>query len=853
MAEFIDPDEIQEEGQQALPTESKFVDPDEVQEEPKKEAPKEGAFMSGVRGFTRGVEGAVEGTLQAGAKGLEKVGIPTERFQKQLATERAAKEAAYAESVRQHPLATRAGYLGGLIGTAGIVPGGVGGGIATRMATGGAAGAALGAAEYTDEGESRVKNALMGGVLGAGLPGLLGAAGAAKRGVKRLLPTKTKAAKEIAEDVVELTPGRAIEEASEAASKRTGISLTRGEATGAELVRAREGRIPMTRVMQKEVAKKVISREKAVEKQFDDVIDSIVPEGDKAAERTMNVLYKRAKTKSVDKDTVSELMTDPYFTKHYKKILRLRGDKIKASSVEHLDRIKRGLDDDISKATRAGENNLARELGEVKSSVIDSIEAVAPVYKTARQTAERVIFKRNILDDLNEISTKAGKSRATLDQVYDSMFKSPKMRDEFISKVEKLGGNTQQAKDVLTILNRINKSPIRKLMEKDPSLKSVKFGGGIQDTLTEGVRKLAAGRYNKALLDLSLDPKWEQEVAKIISKEGSTMSRMAALLAKVSAADKGDIENRNSSQIPKEVMENTKDTGLGMTSSPVLKNLINKSPTEASGKIINDKAIPKATSNKNPLIEDTIPSDKEINKLLKNIGPITDTEVEEAEDAKIRKMLKNIGPITDTEVEEAEAKAKKPRKFIESIPGKGIKDVLDEKTPREDKIRAFERKLPKKEAKEVSDFIEKNLSTPKKMQQYIKSLPKTKEGDKKRQMVHRITKAQKKLQGEKLTREEKLKRGAKEAAAFRKGLPKSLRGRKSRKGKKVPTYEEVHGDKGKTGNLLADLILVLVMALVGKKPSKGVKKSKKLRSKGRTTFAPESDAESPELTRLRNL
>lgn len=181
---FVDPDQVN--ADQII---NNFKDPDEV----KRDEPS--TFESTVTGFRRGVEDIAEGAIQAGAEGLQKIGVPTERFRGHLESMRQKREAEFERAKEAHPVASRAGFLAGTIGTAGALPGGKTGGALKQLGSLGATTGALGFLRYRDpEESSRIKNAALGGLLGMATLGLVKGTQKAARG---LLPTKQAAAKSI--------------------------------------------------------------------------------------------------------------------------------------------------------------------------------------------------------------------------------------------------------------------------------------------------------------------------------------------------------------------------------------------------------------------------------------------------------------------------------------------------------------------------------------------------------------------------------------------------------------------------------------------------------------------------------
>ncbi len=153
-------------------------------------------FMSGVTGFNTAIERPIHGILQPL---VENQYVP-ERLRnasRQVAVNR---EANYEREVERNPFSTLAGNVGGNVALyAPALMSGAGMGMSPYLA-GALSGGAQAGAQYVNPGESRLENALYGGVTGATLPVVGKAIGGVTKGVKNV--AKAYPVKKVAEKVI---------------------------------------------------------------------------------------------------------------------------------------------------------------------------------------------------------------------------------------------------------------------------------------------------------------------------------------------------------------------------------------------------------------------------------------------------------------------------------------------------------------------------------------------------------------------------------------------------------------------------------------------------------------------------
>ncbi len=96
-----------------------------------------------------------------------------------------------------------------------------------------------------------------------------------------------------------------------------------------------------------------------------------------------------------------DILTSPEVQSAYAKAKRLYPSKLAGlqdDSVEALDYVKRVLDDDINKAIRAGESNLARSRTQIKNELVSALDEAVPEYAKARKASGDYLSLTNAMD-----------------------------------------------------------------------------------------------------------------------------------------------------------------------------------------------------------------------------------------------------------------------------------------------------------------------------------------------------------------------------------------------------------------------------------------------------------------------
>ena len=343
----------------------------------------------------------------------------------------------------------------------------------------------------------------------------LRAFGKAKRWMS---PTKSEAAKDILEGAPDVLTTQA--KTIRKAAKGLGVDVSLGEMTADDVLKAAEARIPLTKATQKKVSLQRLAREKKLKTEATGLIEGIVPEGDKVAAKNAENIYSGLRDKTLSKDKFQEILNDPILQKNLKAAVTdvdFRMDQFKDGSVGQLNELKKFLDIKIGGQKITGTVN--RNLTEARSKLVSAIDESYPDFAKARKISQRIILKRQMIEDLDSIKLQPGLEKPTVSQFYDKLFSTTERKSEFLRAVEAAGGDVQQARNVMKVLSAVNKTTISKLARKDISPKEVQFGGDLTPQALSKIGKFFKGKYNEALLDLSFDPKFES-VAKELAKGG---------------------------------------------------------------------------------------------------------------------------------------------------------------------------------------------------------------------------------------------------------------------------------------------------------------------------------------------
>ena len=452
-----------------------------------------------------------------------------------------ATDEAYYAAKAEHPVAAMGGYAGGVIGQGMALPGGQATKFWGKVGEGALTGSNIGGVQYNEGNDAGVAtaNQILGGMVGAGVAGTVGAA----KGVSNYLSPKHTVVSGIGDDLSRTNADTVAK--TMAASKRTGIHLTPGEATGSQALANREGAVTMNPATQQLVERTVDSRQAATLANAKKVIDSVVPEGKSTLSKAVDNLYKKVENVTIkDKVGLESLKEYPIYGKISNKIVSELGPKApKPGTVGYLDTVKKYLDDEISSAIKSGKSASGGEVGalqSLKSKIVGLGDAASPEYSLARKGAQRLIVQNKIQQKLDKVLNSQGE--ATPKQINKAFFGSLKKTEELISELESVGVDKkaiQQVTDLATVLNKIDSGNYKDLLKRSTDYVS-------QYEVTQGGAGLAKiqlfkrlfGRRDAAIVDLISNPNWADELSKMANSKNNEaiFSRLSETVGRISAA-----------------------------------------------------------------------------------------------------------------------------------------------------------------------------------------------------------------------------------------------------------------------------------------------------------------------------
>lgn len=189
------------------------------------------------------------------------------------------------------------------------------------------------------------------------------------------------------------------------AGKRVGRILTPGEASENNYVMGLEGRMGATGEASAERTKiakaNQVKESAAINDLLDTIQDRSTPEAYSASKKKVKSLYDEANKWHLDSSEVESLKDDPVVEAAFKKVqsdpaYRRKLQGIPENSFAYLNQVKRALDDMEGAAIKSGEGSRAMEFGDARTDLLDRMDEVAPVYKTARQEAQKGIIRTQI-------------------------------------------------------------------------------------------------------------------------------------------------------------------------------------------------------------------------------------------------------------------------------------------------------------------------------------------------------------------------------------------------------------------------------------------------------------------------
>lgn len=529
-------------------------------------------IMSMVDGFNRQFEKAAIGTMQLGS-----YLIPgTQGFRDRLSQvnqEGSANGFVVGEknanqSFNKNPMSYSAGALGGLIGS-GIAYGGpsvaVGKAVAPEAAAAiqglqgsspylgaAASGAAGGAAYGLTQPNNTFAGHLAAGAEGGVIGGLLGtvtkaaeqilAGGKTSSAVQRVISPEQAAIKDrayqVATELGSDTAGFSGSDISKLDSlakdfNKLGVQATPGQITkspeilGSEMssVLDKEGKRQVNWFQTPEINKTQESIKKTINSMSDDATDKIAKN-----------LYGQLSDKTLSGEIADDVLKDPNIAERLKMInnSNLPEAALPDNNVIKLDLIKQDLDKQIRWDESLNEVG-QKSFNISRNKILQAVDSqYADIYPAARAAAQKGIIKEQYLTKLNSVKSEIGQgvdpetgAVQSLKSINNMLFGTPRKVDNFLEDVATVGGDVDKAKSIINVTNNLAKNELTKLLSKSTnSLGDAISTGGASGVVKEFVTNIVNGRYNDALLKLTLSgqDKWMPLIQKELSKKGGDKS-----------------------------------------------------------------------------------------------------------------------------------------------------------------------------------------------------------------------------------------------------------------------------------------------------------------------------------------
>lgn len=482
---------------------------------------------AGITGFNRPFQKVAHGLLQPALESGY-LGQGIKRSSENLAR---AREQEYQNQIRQFPLSTLGGNIGGNLAL--NLPAITGGGmlasrflpgtssfstILKNLLGGGIGGAAGGLSEYQQPGESRLGKALAGGAAGA----LLGGASPLFTGgttrelidfAKKQMGNKALVAKDVLEGLSDKELKEIAKRQSQA--QKLGIQLTPAEASGNPILAEFEGTIGRTpeskktlvhfKGGQKEKQKEAIDRfletispEKGLpEKKITNVAEKLIEGKKEALRKEAEPFYEAAKNEKISRNKFNSLLKDSNIMHSYSNVLKNPVyasdlEKIPKNSIGVLDLVKRNLYDREKALLSKGKSDQASRVAEARRNLTSSLDDISDTYKTARgiYTEEMPLIKELEESTIGKISKMKGKD---LDKVSNEIFNKNMALERFEDLRNKISAEDPEAWRLLV------KNEIENKMKQSKNLgKTKNYGSEFQNIIAD------ENTYNKLYSALKL-------------------------------------------------------------------------------------------------------------------------------------------------------------------------------------------------------------------------------------------------------------------------------------------------------------------------------------------------------------
>ena len=433
----------------------------------------------------------------------------------------------------------------------------------SRMGTSAAVGATMGMMDTADTEEQRLNKMAIGGVIGGAIPAVVSGAKALISPLDKVLSPVSTALDDKAYQIETqlnaadggINPANVSKlMAANTAPKELGMKqLTPGQLLSGEGVSALRKDEINTLSKATDAQRRVMqftegANQTKLKGHITDVIKGMSSEETK---QTADVLYGQLHTKSLANESVANLSANPLISNTLES-LNSSGATLKGSqttfaslpnnSVAKLDYAKQIIDDKLwnSKHSLDSANKLSKEvvsgMKNARNQIIDAIDAEhGSLYQPARAAAQKTAIQNNYLDMLNKVkgSSESGGLVDDVNKVHNALFGNSDKQAAFLKDIATTGGNTAQARNIMKVSAMLSNSTVEKVLNKGgQSMADIiaSPSGIIQKALNS-----LTGRYDRAMIDLTMNPKWISEVSGVLTTPAVDRGgNLIKLLGKVS-------------------------------------------------------------------------------------------------------------------------------------------------------------------------------------------------------------------------------------------------------------------------------------------------------------------------------
>jgi len=361
--------------------------------------------------------------------------------------------------------------------------------ILNKLVDVGGRGAEFGLYEAAEHPENQLTRGALGFGLGAGLSGL-------GHGVPAIANKLGFGKQPGAETIEGLTYGQVAPQVE--AAERLGVPLRPSEATGNPFIAGLEGKYPRTREAAAENVELGTERIGKEKEQINKLLDTIYDKSVTSDNKLKN-LYQDAYESSLEPQMVNQLKQDPLISDAFESVLNDRAWQRKLegkpeNSLAYLDKVRKNLLDQEGKLLRSGEKSKAAEYKEARTNLVEAMDNSSPIYKQAREQAQRKIIRSQIEKKLKtseikgtEFYKKIIKNENEFDKLHNSLKNVPEAQQMLqdmklvfknLINVEKPSTASYQSEKALNqARNWMDKllEIKRQLFGKKKNLESVKF------------------------------------------------------------------------------------------------------------------------------------------------------------------------------------------------------------------------------------------------------------------------------------------------------------------------------------------------------------------------------------------